>query len=316
MSEDGGRSTHSSPPVSPDKLAARLTRSARVLDEAAERLLARAAEEAAAELDRLADTGAPWKHRLRAMDDAEERRMLLLALRRRQQHYVVNQIKSRSLTWGRRLTRRSNYGAGMDERVVELPLAVDALDPTRSGSALDAGAALNLAWLRRPGEWSVRILHVAQSGDAEEAFFDGDRVGYLFGDLRDLPLKDASFHRVLCVSTLEHVGMDNSRYGGGVERDPESALGAVGELRRVLAPGGLLFLTVPFGRPQDLGWFRVFGKREMTQVRGSLKGMELSLRWFQYAGSWFDEKPTRIAAADPADGAVRGLAVIAARNPG
>lgn len=69
-------------------------------------------------------------------------------------------------------------------------------------------------------------------------------------DVRSLPFERSSFDVVLSISTLEHVGADEDRYGRGF------ASGGIGdalkELRRV---GGRVLLTVPCGEPDDLGWF-------------------------------------------------------------
>ena len=54
-------------------------------------------------------------------------------------------------------------------------------------------------------------------------------------DVRDLPFDDGAFDLVLCVSTLEHVGADNTGYGLDAEDDGASRLTALRELRRVLA---------------------------------------------------------------------------------
>ncbi|MGZ4353337.1 MAG: methyltransferase domain-containing protein [Gaiellaceae bacterium] len=69
-------------------------------------------------------------------------------------------------------------------------------------------------------------------------------------DLRRLPFATRQFDVVLCISTIEHVGLDNERYGiasggGGLEQ-------ALGELRRV---GRRLLITVPCGEPGEHGWF-------------------------------------------------------------
>ncbi len=53
-------------------------------------------------------------------------------------------------------------------------------------------------------------------------------------DVRDLPFDDKAFDLVLCVSTLEHVGADNTGYGLDAEDDGSSRLTALRELRRVL----------------------------------------------------------------------------------
>lgn len=75
-------------------------------------------------------------------------------------------------------------------------------------------------------------------------------------DVRALPFADGSFDQVLLVSTLEHVGADNELYGLSAESDGAARAAALRELRRVLAPGGSLLVTVPLGEPHDYGWFR------------------------------------------------------------
>ena len=74
-------------------------------------------------------------------------------------------------------------------------------------------------------------------------------------DVRELPFAEGSFDVAFCVSTLEHVGRDNSVYGVSEERDEQGMTSALGELRRVLAPGGRLLVTVPCGEHEDHGWF-------------------------------------------------------------
>ena len=75
--------------------------------------------------------------------------------------------------------------------------------------------------------------------------------------MRSLPFDDGSFDQALLVSTLEHVGADNTIYGLAAEDDPGSRVDALRELGRVLGPRGRLLVTVPLGEPGDHGWFRL-----------------------------------------------------------
>lgn len=68
----------------------------------------------------------------------------------------------------------------------------------------------------------------------------------IVGDVLDLPLPAHSVHSVSCLSVLEHIGL--GRYGD--ELDPAGMVKAAEQLKRILAPGGNLYLSVPVGRPR------------------------------------------------------------------
>jgi SAM-dependent methyltransferase len=166
---------------------------------------------------------------------------------------------------GRSLPR--GFGFTLDERIVEIPWVVANLSP--EGPVLDAGSALNHPLILERVMPRVESLTITTFTE-EEAHPD---LGpdYVTADLRKLPFEDASFDTVVCVSTLDHVGMDNSDYGSTESRsdNPDNEVDlAMRELHRVLRPGGRLLVTVPFGRPEDHGWCRQFdepGVRRMAQ---------------------------------------------------
>lgn len=62
-------------------------------------------------------------------------------------------------------------------------------------------------------------------------------------DLLALPFADGSIRSISCMHVVEHVGL--GRYGDVL--DPDGDLKAIAELKRVLAPGGLLLFVVPVG---------------------------------------------------------------------
>ncbi len=80
----------------------------------------------------------------------------------------------------------------------------------------------------------------------------------VFYDGKIFPLPDGSFDGVLCSQVLEHVFT------------PEAFLG---EIRRVLRPGGVLVLTVPFmwdehEQPHDYARYSSFGLRALLERAG------------------------------------------------
>ncbi|HTK23404.1 MAG TPA: methyltransferase domain-containing protein, partial [Gaiella sp.] len=121
-----------------------------------------------------------------------------------------------------------------------------------SGRVVEVGYAyaepVYLAGLLRAG---VELVGV----DLAESDVEG--MERITGDVRSLPLPDDSVDQALLISTLEHVGADNTGYGLDAEDDPTSRAAALRELGRVLRSTGSLLVTVPLGEPGDHGWFRL-----------------------------------------------------------
>lgn len=88
-------------------------------------------------------------------------------------------------------------------------------------------------------------------------------------DLTALPFADESIPSLSCMHVVEHVGL--GRYGDPL--DPQGDLLAMGELERVLAPGGTLLFVVPVGRPRvQFNAHRIYA---YEHVVGGFEGLEL-----------------------------------------
>jgi SAM-dependent methyltransferase len=152
-----------------------------------------------------------------------------------------------------------------DERVIEIPWVLSRL---RSGRVLEVGYAFAerayLAALLRAG---IDVVGV----DLTSADVEG--IETVEADARELPFGDRSFDQVLLVSTLEHIGADNTLYGIESDGDDDGRMAALRELRRVLRTNGSLLVTVPLGEPGDHGWFR------QDDVRG-WTGLYAAAGWF------------------------------------
>lgn len=181
----------------------------------------------------------------------------------------------------------AGYGLGLDERCVEYPWVFSRL---KSGPArlLDAGSALNYAELLSRTVWADVRLHVVTLAPEHQAFWDRG-VSYLYEDLRHLPIRDATYDQVICVSTLEHIGMDNRDFTGGTHHEalPGDHLAALAELRRVLKPGGDLLLTVPYGSYANLGTQLVFDAALLGGVIDAFAAAGIEEAYFRYsADGW------------------------------
>ena len=176
------------------------------------------------------------------------------------------------------------YGLGLDERVVEYPWL---LSRAPYGRLLDAGSVLNHAHVLPIFHAHADDLTIATFAPETEAFFELG-VSYVYADLRDLPFRNDWFDTVLCISTLEHVGMDISGYGGVADRGTnprdEAAL-AINELRRVVRPGGRLLLTVPFGERQNHGSFRQLDRDDLDDLLSRVETRAADIEVFLYSSA-------------------------------
>jgi ubiquinone/menaquinone biosynthesis C-methylase UbiE len=71
------------------------------------------------------------------------------------------------------------------------------------------------------------------------------------------------------------------------ESDDDAYLVAVKELRRVLKPGGTLFLSMPYGRRCNHGWFQIFDAEMVDRILKTFGSVECRESHFRYqADGW------------------------------
>jgi SAM-dependent methyltransferase len=156
-------------------------------------------------------------------------------------------------------------GVGFDERCVEYPWL---FSRGLGGRVLDAGSVLNHRHLLERLLPEVEELTITTLAPESIAHYELG-VSYLYEDLRRLPFRDDWFDEVVCLSTLEHIGMDNSIYGapGASDADPAGeAARALRELLRVTRPGGCVHLSVPFGLRESHGWLRQLDRADVDAL--------------------------------------------------
>ena len=160
------------------------------------------------------------------------------------------------------------YGFRLDARVVEIPWVLARLRD-RSKKVMDAGSSLNYDIVLRAEALKNKKITIVTLAPEKQCHW---RLGisYVFGDLRDLDLRDGCFDVIVCISTIEHVGMDNTMYAGVTAMarpgDREEFVSAIKELKRVLRKGGVLLITFPFGQYENHGWFQQFDSRLMDKL--------------------------------------------------
>ena len=175
------------------------------------------------------------------------------------------------------------FGYRVDERIVEVPWVLARLRE-EPRVLLDAGASLNHDFLLQLAALRMRRIFVC--GVSREKRLGGANVSYVGSDLRCTGLKAGEFDEIVCISTLEHIGMDNTRvYSRDVrfkQFRPDDYKLAVREFHRLLRPGGRLLLTVPYGRYENHGWLQQFNRERLESIFQVFGGTAGTVAFYKY----------------------------------
>lgn len=180
--------------------------------------------------------------------------------------------------FGRNAPLAPGHGFRVDERSVEYPWAFSRL-PASGPRVLDAGSTLNYPNLLAHPRLHSRTVVICNLVHDYRA--PNRNVRYVTADLRLAPFPDDAFDTVVCISTLEHIGLETEVFGA-----PTAALGgadrALSELRRVLRSGGRLLVTVPYGIPGTFRWFRQYDERAVADLIAQFAPQAVERAYFRY----------------------------------
>jgi SAM-dependent methyltransferase len=175
--------------------------------------------------------------------------------------------------------------AFVDERPVEYFefFRILAQQNCRDLMLMDAGSVLNFERLV-PHISNVKQVDIFTLAP-EETNATGANMAFTYGDLRNIPYEDNRFGMIISLSTLEHVGLDNTKlYSDAVvhrESDPISVNRAMTELYRVTAPGGRLLISVPFGQRITFEWLRIFNEQDLDVLVGESAWSDVKKRFYR-----------------------------------
>jgi SAM-dependent methyltransferase len=191
------------------------------------------------------------------------------------------------------------YGRWLDERLVEYPWMLSRL-PAGLAELLDAGSTLNHRLILTHPRLRDKNITIFTLAPEAECYWR-NRISYVFGDLRDMYFQDRCFSVVVCLSVLEHVGLDTRMYApekAARERDPAAYLAAVAEMHRVLKPGGVCLISVPFGKYQLRSWLQIFDSVMVERIIATFQPRADDLKFFRYTETEGWQPSSRDQAAD------------------
>lgn len=179
------------------------------------------------------------------------------------------------------------YGFRIDERVVEYPWLFSRL-PSGGGKLLDAGSALNFQYLLEREPLFSKDIFVSTLSP-EHFYCEKKNISYVFEDLRSSCFKSNFFNYIVSISTVEHIGLDNTfLYTDDKNKDEDdshSYKDAILEFYRMLKPGGRLYLTVPYGKYKNHKWFQVFDSKMVDELITTFNPSKFYERYYSYIPS-------------------------------
>ena len=181
--------------------------------------------------------------------------------------------------------RKVNFDKYFDERIVEIPWVMSELKKKR-GKLLDAGSTLNFKYLLKKllNNFKINIVTLYP----EKKNFEYLGIQYIYSDFINLKYSKNTFDVITCISTLEHVGFDNSFYNYNKKtllketKTKNKQLKVLQKFLNILKPGGQIFLTLPFGKGGKYKNLRQFDKNSLNNILKNVKARRIEKIFYIY----------------------------------
>jgi ubiquinone/menaquinone biosynthesis C-methylase UbiE len=154
----------------------------------------------------------------------------------------------------------------ISERLVEYPfLARNLISPGTNARILDIGSANSplTKTISKFGnkKWHVIGIDIAATAPSEKF----DSLSLTRMDARLLGFRDEVFDQIICISTIEHIGIPSDYYNIR-QSDELGDMRAISEIYRVLKKGGSVIATLPYGNKIKKQDHRIYSKSSLDNI--------------------------------------------------
>lgn len=202
------------------------------------------------------------------------------------ERYKINLIKSKILNKKVKIKKNKYF----DERIIEIPWIINELKKC-NGNLLDVGSTLNFEYilksLKNLNKIFINTLY------PEKNNFNNRAINYLYEDICQNSLKEKSFDNISCISTLEHIGFDNSHYNytnnstKKIKFNKLRYLIALKNIKKLLKSKSNLFISIPFGKKKIYKNLQQFDSYDLIKIFNIFKNFKKKVIFYRYVkGKW------------------------------
>ena len=175
------------------------------------------------------------------------------------------------------------YGLKDTERCIEIPWTISCYKGEKK--VLDIGYAnAEERYLKE-----LISLNISKLYGIDIVKNDVKGIITISGDIRKTNLPNNFFDLVFCVSTIEHIGRDNTVYAKTYcENDDLGDFKAIKEIHRITKKGGRIVLTAPYGKFHDYGWFIQYDDGRWNELIRASKCKKLREDFLIYKNGWYN----------------------------
>jgi SAM-dependent methyltransferase len=237
--------------------------------------------------------GASMSQLLKAISALQQRNIIRVAKYRKSERtglevpiYSLSQSRrdNNSSSGGNRDLRRldiHNLLVGVtSERLIEYEfVARNLMSPTRQAAILDIGSGRSVLAKTinefGKGRWQVFRMDIAEESDCDIRM-----------DARMIGFRNEVFSQVICISTIEHIGIGIN--GGDDDDDDDGDIKTLKEILRILKKRGRAIITVPYGKIKKPD-HRVYDRQALSRLVAAVNEFSISAKEEFYcydAGRW------------------------------